>query len=219
MKYLFSAITTCGILALNWCASSSFPLRSASTSVLPNVFSKSGRPSRDEYVQEVLELARKIGPIGADASEEDQKGLLDLCRDLEQYSDPNPSRQPLRGVHNLVYSAAKGGSSGKLVGPISGRVTQNFFRDGVTFVNAVQIGPIEISLEATKEIKTQKINTVRFRLSRVKLFGQTIVEKEIGGGGTWKYLFIGNIVDRDGKEKLVRVMETPSLFVIEQPVL
>jgi hypothetical protein len=32
----------------------------------------------------------------------------------------------------------------------------------------------------------------------------------------WKVKFVGNVQDENGNEKLVRIMETPSLFVLEQ---
>ena len=32
----------------------------------------------------------------------------------------------------------------------------------------------------------------------------------------WKVKFVGKIEDENGNEKLVRIMETPSLFVLEQ---
>ena len=32
----------------------------------------------------------------------------------------------------------------------------------------------------------------------------------------WKVKFVGEVLDEDGNKKLVRIMETPSLFVLEQ---
>ena len=32
----------------------------------------------------------------------------------------------------------------------------------------------------------------------------------------WKVKFVGKIQDENGNEKLVRIMDTPSLFVLEQ---
>jgi hypothetical protein len=39
--------------------------------------------------------------------------------------------------------------------------------------------------------------------------------KELKEGGTWKYLYMGKMQDKDGTSKIVHVMETPSLFMIE----
>jgi hypothetical protein len=98
-------------------------------------------------------------------------------------------------------------------------VTQTFWDDDETYINTVQAGPLEISFRAEKKTKDDWTNVVFFRRSTFKLFGQTIVEKDINlKGGQWKYLFSGKVRDSDGLTKIIRVMETPSLFVLEQPV-
>jgi hypothetical protein len=128
-------------------------------------------------------------------------------------------RYPLRGIFNLVYSANPGPPSGRLVGPFYGNVTQTFWDDNKTYINTVQAGPLEISVRAEKKIKDDWTNVVSFRRSTLKLFGQTIVENDINlEGGYWNYLFLGKVRDSDGLTKIIRVMETPSLFVLEQPV-
>lgn len=175
------------------------------------------KTDRDELVQEVLAMSRKIGPVGSFASKEDQNKLEELAKTLESLSDKNPTQRPLRGIHAMVYSAAPGGSSGRLVGPFYGRVTQEFVNDE-TFINAVQFGPLEISLRATRAAKSGRRNSVKFLESTVRLFGQTLVQKEISGGGVWDYIFIGEVTDKDGSSKLIRIMKTPSLFVLEQPL-
>jgi hypothetical protein len=172
---------------------------------------------RDVKVQQVLAFAREIGPIGMLASEEDQKKLESMSQELVEYSDSNPSQIPLRGMHDLVYSASQGSSSGRLgTTPFYGAVQQEFLDDNVTFINFVKLGPLEASLRATRSIKNDSTNLVKFHQTTIKAFGQTLLEKEIKGGGFWKYLFMGKIVDKDGTEKFVRIMETPSLFVLEQ---
>ena len=174
---------------------------------------------RDTKVQQVLEFARTIGPVGSLASEEDRQKLVSMANELVEYSDPNPSQIPLHGTHSLVYSASEGGSSGRLgPTPFYGKVKQEFHDDTITFVNSVSFGPLEASLRATRSIKNDATNLVKFHQTTIKVFGQTIVDKEIKGGGFWKYLFMGKILDKDGTRKLVRIMETPSLFVLEQPL-
>jgi hypothetical protein len=191
-------------------------------SLTPRLFrltSKSLATERDELLHEVLSLSRAIGPVGVLSSEEDRAKLLELARQLPQYSDTEPARYPLRGVFDLVYSANPGPPSGRLVGPLYGKVTQTFSDDNETYINTVQVGPLEISIRAEKKIKDDWTNVVFFRRSIFKLFGQTIVEKDINrNGGRWRYLFSGKVRDSDGQTKFVRVMETPSLFVLEQPV-
>jgi hypothetical protein len=188
----------------------------------PRLFSlthKSLATERDELLHEVLSLSRAIGPVGVLSPEEDRTKLLELARQLPEYSDTEPARYPLRGVFNLVYSANPGPPSGRLVGPFYGKVTQTFWDDNETYINTVQAGPLEISFRAEKKTKDDWTNVVFFRRSTFKLFGQTIVEKDINlKGGQWKYLFSGKVRDSDGLTKIIRVMETPSLFVLEQPV-
>ena len=184
-----------------------------------NLHAKATATKKDQVIEDLLNLSRKIGPVGSLASEESRTELNEMAQKLTKLKgDPNPSKTPLRGIHNLVYSAAPGGSSGRLFGPLYGKVTQEFLDDNKTFINSVKIGPVEISLQAEKIIKDKKTNVVKFLKSRVKLFGNTVFEKDISGGGTWKYLYMGKYKDSSGKMKLLRVMETPSLFIIEQPI-
>ena len=189
-------------------------------SVFPTLTAGKGAAvSNDQAVEDLLSVARKVGPVGSLASEEERGQVMELAKSLLSVKgDSSPAKAPLRGVHDLVYSAAPGGSSGRLFGPVYGKVTQEFLDDNETFINAVKIGPIEISLQAQRIVKDDRTNVVKFRKSRVKVFGNTVVEKDISGGGTWKYLYMGKVKGEDGKLRLVRVMETPSLFVIEQPL-
>lgn len=180
----------------------------------------SSRRSEDQLIEELLIASRKAGPVGSLATEEEREKVNNIAQELSKVGkgERNPAKVPLRGTHDLVYSAAPGGSSGRLVGPISGKVTQEFLDDDITFINSVKLGPLEICLQAEKEVKNNKQNTVFFRKSIVKLLGNTIVEKDIKGNGIWNYLYMGKIRDSNGNLKLLRVMETPSLFVIEQPI-
>jgi PAP_fibrillin len=173
----------------------------------------------EPIVEELLSYARKVGPVGSLAAEKEREKVKQLAQKLtNQKGIRRPAKTPLRGTHDLVYSAAPGGSSGRLFGPFYGKVTQEFLDDDQTFVNTVKIGPVEISLQAEKFVKDDKTNIVKFRKSVVKVLGRTVVEKEISGGGLWKYLFMGEVQDEKGRKTLLRVMETPSLFIIEQPL-
>ena len=171
---------------------------------------------RDEKVFDFVEQARKIGPVGADRSEEEREKLLLYARnEISCLTDKKPARTPLSGVHKLVYSASPGGSSGK-VGPFVGKVTQEFV-DDKTFINAVTFGPLKIALRAEREVKNDKNIKVTFRETTITLFGNKIKSKTIeNSGGVWKYLYSGIVKAPNGKQKLVRLMETPSLFVLEQ---
>ena len=175
---------------------------------------------RDIAVQRVLAFARKIGPVGSLASEDDRRKLESMSQELLKYSDyANPSQVELQGTHFLVYSASEGSSSGRVGNtPLYGKVQQEFLPDNVTFINSVQLGPVQAALRATKSVKNDTTNLVKFHQTTIKIFGQTVLDKDIKGGGFWKYLFMGKIIDTDGKAKFIRIMETPSLFILEQPL-
>jgi hypothetical protein len=174
------------------------------------------KTDRNEKVLELLSQAKQVGQVGSMATEEERSNMIDLAQAVEKSSDFQPARYPLEGIHNLVYSAAPGGSSGK-VGPVVGKVTQVFEGDEI-FYNRVELGPLMISLKAKREIKSNTAIKVTFLQTTFFLFGQKVMQQELPGtsGGIWKVKFVGKIRDGNGNEKLVRVMETPSLFVLEQ---
>jgi hypothetical protein len=172
---------------------------------------------RNAKVQALLNAAAEIGPVGSLASEADQTRMEELAAAVIPYSDTKPAQYPLMGDHRLVYSAAPGASSGRLFGNIVGQVSQ-LFEDDDTFYNRVALGPLQISLKAQREVKNESKIKVTFLETKFSLFGTTLKEGKVGGGGVWKVTFVGTVQDADGKEKLVRVMETPSLFILEQPL-
>ncbi|CAE8621413.1 unnamed protein product [Polarella glacialis] len=75
---------------------------------------------------------------------------------------------PLKGVWELLYSTAPGGSNGK-VGPFIGSVTQTFV-DDLRFVNAVELfGALKVSLEAEREV----LDDSRIQAAKNTLMQQT----------------------------------------------
>lgn len=182
---------------------------------LPLVTAATVSSTDQQDILQVLDLAEQFGPVGVRQPEESQQRILDAALALKSVGSA-PARVELNGIHNLVYSSAPGGSSGKL-GFIDGQVTQTFL-DEKTFINAVQVGPIRIALTAEREVKNDTTIKVTFHKTTVSVFGKQLVEKETGGGGVWKYIYAGVVTDKKGAKKLVRVMETPSLFVLEQPL-
>ena len=176
---------------------------------------KTTKEERDARILAFVEKARSLGPVGVFCTEEQQEELLQEARALAPLSDPFPAKKPLFGFHDLVYSAAPGGSSGK-IGPFAGKVRQEF-TDDATFFNSVQLGPLQIALRAERTILDKKRIRVTFRETTVSLLGNPLSSKEItNSGGVWNYIFAGEITQEDGRRKLIRVMETPSLFIIEQ---
>jgi hypothetical protein len=152
--------------------------------------------------------------VGSLASEDDRLKIENAVKEVVPFSDDKPGRYPLVGVHNLLYSESKGASSGR-IGPLVGQVSQ-LFEDDEIFYNRVSFGPLQIALRAKREIKNDFTIKVSFLETTVSLFGQTVKKSQVGGGGVWKVKFIGKVQDENGKEMLVRIMDTPSLFIIVQ---
>ena len=170
-----------------------------------------------EHLQRFLREGREFGPIGVYQPEPNQKLMKLKAKELSPHSDPQPARLPLVGTHKLLYSDAPGNSSGKLVGPIYGSVTQEFV-DDTTFINAVEIGPLKICLRAEREVLDDKKIRVKFVETTVELFGVPVLQKETTGAGIWEFLYSGVVENKDGTSKRIRIMKTPSLFVLEGPV-
>jgi hypothetical protein len=61
---------------------------------LGSLASKSLATERDKLLHEVLSLSRAIGPVGVLSLEEDRTKLLELARQLAQYSDTEPAVSP-----------------------------------------------------------------------------------------------------------------------------
>ena len=99
-------------------------------------FEQQKQRERTVLVQELLQEASKVGQVGSLASEEERARLVSLAEQLTSYSDPNPAMVPLDGIHELVYSAAPGASSGRISGggsgiSIVGKVSQKFETDSI----------------------------------------------------------------------------------------
>jgi hypothetical protein len=171
----------------------------------------SARTETDKLFR-VTDLARQLGPVGSFNSQLAQDELLKLTK-ASILQQRNAAFVPLTGVHNLLYSAAPGGSSGR-IGPFAGTVRQTFV-DDKTFINSVELGPLKIELRAERKAKNQNTIQVVFKETIVSLFGKMLVRKETPGRGVWKVL-MAKKVNENGSEKLVRIMETPSLFILEQ---
>ena len=169
---------------------------------------------KNDKILNLLQVAKTVGQVGSLASKEDRLKMEVAAKEVIPFSDSKqPAKYPLTGLHKLIYSAAPGASSGK-IGPLVGKVSQ-FFQDENIFYNRVAFGPLEIALQAKREIKNGEVIKVSFQETSFNLFGKTVKKRQSGGGGVWKVKFVGTYQDENGKEKLLRIMETPSLFVLE----
>ena len=214
--------------------SSSYSSRYATVLDTNNERSSTSIEKVDNTIHDLLESARRLGPVGVRNTVEDQVRIQSIVTRLKQQLEQERNMRgstkcnytdiPLVGVHDLIYSAAQGGSSGKIGPYFYGKVTQTFVNQ-TTFINAVDFGPLNIAFTATRQVKDNATFIVRFHSTTVSVFGIPLIEKSIRGtGGVWKIIYTGivndstNIVAEDGQPKriLLRIMETPSLFIIEQ---
>ena len=174
---------------------------------------------RNDNILKVLDTAGTIGPVGSLASTEDQQLMEDTAKNaIALNKEAKPARYTLTGEHKLVYSAAPGASSGRIFGNVVGDVSQ-YFEDETIFYNRVNFGPyIQIALKAKREILNDTSIKVSFLETSFNIFGQTLKKSKMDGnsGGVWKVKFVGTVEDQNGNKKLVRIMETPSLFILEQ---
>ncbi|KAL3940767.1 MAG: hypothetical protein SGBAC_004749 [Bacillariaceae sp.] len=159
------------------------PTTGVTSSTSLNLFATTNDISiqRDEKIQELLSVVSEVGQVGSLATEEERTKLEDLSKLAFPFSDSSPAKVPLLGEHKLLYSAAPGGSSGRLFGNAVGKVTQ-LFEEGELFYNIVKFGPLKIALKAKREVKSDSVIKVSFLETTVSLFGKTVVQKEIGGG-------------------------------------
>lgn len=170
---------------------------------------------RNDLAQTLLQAALSKGQIGSRLSQKEQDELLSLSKSLCPYSDIAPAQKLLSGEHELIYSASSGGSAGAF-GPFVGEVSQRFLNEK-DFINQVQFGGglFKIELEAERKVLDEKRIRVKFLATRVSLLGMKILQKETKGQGVWNHLFSG-VVNIDGERILLRVLLTPSLFIIKQ---
>jgi hypothetical protein len=211
------------------CASSTTSsLQAATTTSAAPVVANGGADSsdftatRDVAIQQLLQRARELGPIGADCTKAEQDELVTMARNVATYSDPQPARVPLRNnsVHHLLYSGSPGGSSGKIFGPFVGKVTQMIL-DDTNMINAVSCGPLRVELELHRKVVNDNTTLVTFDTTTTFLFGMPLgaprpLENQ---SGVWNIHFVGHVTDAvDGRKKLVRVMETPNLFILVSPL-
>lgn len=163
----------------------------------------------------LIETCRKYGQVGSQLSDQERSEIESLADALSPFSDDCPARETLTGQHELVYSASPSASSGKL-GPFTGDVTQSFL-DETSFINRVELfgGLAKVELNAERKIVDDTKIKVFFKRTDFFLFGKEVKSGEVKGAGIWDYRFSG-LVELNGERILLRVIDTPSLFVIIQ---
>ena len=121
----------------------------------------------------------------------------------------------MEGRHELIYSASPGASSGAL-GPLVGKVSQSFL-DETRFINRVELlgGTVKIELNAERKVLDESRIRVKFKETAFYIFGQEVKRGEVKGSGVWDLMFSG-MVTVNGEKMRLRIMKTPSTFIIAQ---
>jgi len=174
---------------------------------------------KNELASKLLNTCAEYGQIGAKLTEEQRAVIDNLALSLAPYSDSVPAqfdKEHLRGRHELIYSASQGASSGA-IGPLVGTVSQSFL-DEVRYINRVELfgGLVKIELNAQRELLSDNKVGVKFVETAFYLFGMEVKRGEANGSGIWDYIFSGHVNIDGGEKMLLRVMKTPSTFVIVQ---
>mmetsp|Transcript_13260 Transcript_13260/g.20053 ORF Transcript_13260/g.20053 Transcript_13260/m.20053 type:complete len:240 (+) Transcript_13260:138-857(+) len=200
------------------CNSGCLALQTSSNTVPSDVATETNSKeigAASDLATQLLATCAEYGQIGSKLTEDQRSTVDDLASSLSSYSDPAPAQIDLRGTHDLIYSAAPGGSSGAL-GPLVGKVSQTFL-DDVRFINRVELfgGIVKIELYAERKVLDETRIRVKFKETVFTVFGNEVKRGDVKGSGVWNYKFSG-MVDVDGEKMLLRVMETPSTFVIVQ---
>ena len=76
-------------------------------------------------------------------------------------------------------------------------------------------GPLKIELNANRKVLDEKRIRVMFKETAFYLFGKEVKRGEVKGAGVWDYLFAGSVTV-NGERMFLRVLKTPSTFVIAQ---
>ncbi len=196
------------------------PLRSTVTSTETNTkttIKNDNDDERNDLAAKLLTTCAQYGQVGSKLSEEERSIIDGIAASLGQSSSsPSPAKIELSGKHELIYSASPSASSGAL-GPLTGKVTQSFL-DETMFINRVEFfaGAFKIELYAERKVLDDTRIRVKFKETVISILGQEVKRFEAKGSGIWDYVFAGSITAPSGEKMLLRVMKTPSTFVIVQ---
>jgi len=177
---------------------------------------KRNEEEAQKLLQALLDRCNQLGQVGSKCTEEERTEITIMARKLIPYSLPSPATYPVTGIHRLVHTHSKGGSSGAIGPFLVGQVTQEFLNKE-QFINAVHWGPLKISLFARRKTIDKNRVQVYFDETVIQFLGKDLKRVPAKGSGVWKCLFVGEFYDdRIKKNKLIRIIEAPSLFVLEQ---
>ena len=225
MKY---ATTLLGMVAFLCCTGNPFRISAAIVFRHHDIWRfQAAVPNMEDFVSternslatELLTAAKEIGQVGKRASMEDRERINQLALRLQPHSDPRPAMIPLTGTHSLVYSGSDSGPTAGLIGPFVGKVTQ-FFCNETVYQNRVQFGPLQVSIFGKRRLLSDTDIEVGFYRTQIHLWGQQVLDRNVElwrTPGRWEHIFVGQ-VEVEGQTLLLRVMNTPKLFILLKKV-
>ena len=164
--------------------------------LIPQKKSSTITKERINEIKDEIQVLSKGTSNGISASDQVRSKISSLVAELET-SNPTPnltSSDKLDGSWNLIYTTNEGSSAGKL-GPLVGDVEQ-FIRikgyDREDYINYVRIGGgvVEGALTATWDVLSKTKWQVNFESVTFKLFGITLIEKELSAVGIWRMTYL-----------------------------
>ena len=170
-------------------------IRSSSSSIAAE--GVTGTTTADYFKNKIRDLAQNTDN-GLNAPESVQREILSCVKELEQTVDTKGkvttnlvSDPKLNGSWKLVYTTNGGSSAGKL-GPFVGEVEQLIKIEDDFYINYVRVGgkSIEGALTATWDVLDDKTWQVNFQSIEFKLFGITLLEKDLEAKGIWRKSYL-----------------------------
>lgn len=171
-------------------------------SIVTNIFSKYGINSNannsKKREQEIIDLKTRIRTLSSNSNngisivDTKKTEILKLVTNLEKkcMESKLTSSRLIDGDWNLLFTTNTGSSAGKL-GPFVGRVSQKISLNEKKYYNNVNLnGIFEGSLLATWDNVDSKKWNVKFKQIEFKLFGLSVLKKELTAEGIWRMSYI-----------------------------
>lgn len=171
--------------------------------------------NKEETTKRLLSVLASSSQSGAKTNERKRLLITFLSDQMSLFSDPKPACIPLNGSYPLIYGDSKNPSTGN-IGPFMLNVVQTF-GDSKTYVNNIFISFFKIEAHAEKQVLDDFTILVTYKEIILKLFDIIIFRRRVDYEGKWKQVFVG-VVNEGNSKKILRIMKTPDLFILEQPI-
>jgi hypothetical protein len=196
------------------------PQRSLVVSYNANV--NDNNDTTEQQLKEKIRSLARGTDNGMKASESIQKQIKSCVTQLEELNPTNTnegrlitSDPKLDGSWKLVYTTNAGSSAGKL-GPFVGEVEQliclspssDVNNDDDYYINYVRVGGNAVvgALNATWDVLSDDTWQVNFETIEFKLFGITLLEKDLEAKGIWRKTYL----DEDFRILYASAVPTPT---------